>query len=228
MIDRKILFFLLILVTALTAVSVEAQTRRRTAHRSGPPALSLTADQTVITTCESQARVHLAANATSGAGAALRYKWTANGGKITGNGADTIWDLSGERPGVYQAVVDVDEGDDNCASFASIAVVVNACPPPIQTPPSCPTVTVSCPDSATENAPVTFNANVTGGFTNGAPTLTWTITARRITSGQGTETISVGTSRLAGPTIRPHLAVGGFAPSFSSGGPPFLPTLPHP
>src|SRR2546423_15686140 len=100
MIDRKILFFLLILVTALTAGSVEAQTRRRTAHRSGPPALSLTADQSVITTCEGQSRVRLTANATSGAGASLRYKWTANGGQINGDGAHTVWGLSGEWAGV--------------------------------------------------------------------------------------------------------------------------------
>ncbi len=207
--DRKILFVLLILLTALTARSVEAQTRRRTAHRSGPPALTLTADQSAITTCEGQSRVRLSANATSGSGAALRYKWTANGGRITGDGAETVWDLSGERPGVYQAVVDVDEGEENCASFASIAVVVTACPPTIQ-PPSCPTVSVSCPDSATENAPVTFTANVSGGSTNVTPTYTWTITAGRITSGQGTPTITVDTAGLAGQTIRATLDVGGY------------------
>lgn len=210
MVNRKILLMLLILATALTAVSAQAQTRRRTAHRSGPPALSLTADQTVITTCEGQSRVRLTANATSGSSAALRYKWTANGGRIIGSGADATWDLTGERAGVYQAVVDVDEGDENCASFSSIAVVVTACPPPIQPPPSCPTVTVSCPDSATENAPVTFTGNVSGGSTNVTPTYTWTITAGTITSGQGTPTITVDTAGLAGQTIRATLDVGGY------------------
>jgi hypothetical protein len=210
MMNRKSLWILLILLTALMSVSATAQTRRRTARRSGPPTLSLTADQTVLRACEGQTRVHLLANATSGAGASLRYKWTANGGRISGSGSDTMWDLSGERPGVYQAVVDVDEGDENCASFSSIAVVVTDCPPPPPPPPTCPTVTVSCPDSATETAPVTFTANVSGGSANVTPIYTWTISAGRITSGQGTSTITVDTAGLAGQTIRATLDVGGY------------------
>ena len=210
MVNRKTLLMLLILATALMAVSAQAQTRRRTAHRSGPPALSLTADQTVITTCDGQSRVRLMANATSGASASLRYKWTANGGRISGKGADATWDLSGERAGAYQAVVDVDEGDENCASFASIAVIVTPCQPPPPAPPSCPTVTVSCPDSATETAPVTFTANVSGGASTVTPAYNWTITNGRIISGQGTPTITVDTAGLAGQTIRATLDVGGY------------------
>ncbi len=209
MVNRKTFLILIVLAMALAANSATAQTRKRTAHRSGPPALSLSADQTAITSCEGQALVHLTANATSGASASLRYKWTANGGKISGSGADTTWDLSGERAGVYQAVVDVDEGDENCAAFASIAVVVTTCTPPA-TAPTCPTVTVSCPDSATENAPVTFSADVVGSSPAVTPTYTWTINNGKILSGQGTTSITVDTAGLAGQTIRATLDVGGY------------------
>jgi hypothetical protein len=211
MVNRKTFLILIVLAIVLVGGSTQAQTRKRSAHRSGPPALSLSADQTAITSCEGQALVHLTANATSGSSASLRYKWTANGGKISGSGADTTWDLSGERAGVYQAVVDVDEGDENCASFASIAVVVTTCQPPPQPPPTCPEVSVSCPDSATENAPVTFTSNVNQrGGPDVTPTYTWTITNGRITSGQGTPSITVDTEGLAGQTIRATLDVGGY------------------
>ncbi len=144
-------------------------------------------------------------------GTRCSYKWTANGGRISGSGANVTWDLAGARPGVYQAVVDVDEGDPNCAAFSSVAVVVTECParmpPP---PPSCPTVSVTCPDSASENAPVTFSANVSGGSTNVTPTYNWTITAGRIISGQGTTSITVDTAGLAGQTIRATLDVEGY------------------
>src|SRR2546423_1409156 len=213
MVNRKTFLILIALAMVLMAGSAQAQTRKRTAHRSGPPALSLTADQAVITNCEGQSLIHLTANATSGSSASLHYKWTANGGRISGSGADTTWDLSSERAGVYQAVVDVDEGDENCASFASIAVVVTTCqppPPPPPPPPSCPTVTVSCPDSATETAPVTFSANVSGGSSSVTPIYTWTINNGHIASGQGTPTITVDTAGLAGQTIRATLDVGGY------------------
>ena len=76
-----------------------------------------------------------------------------------------MWELSGAQPGVYYAVVEVDDGTDlNCVAFSSVAVVVTACPPPPPEPPSCPTVSVTCPDRATENAPVTFSATVSGGY----------------------------------------------------------------
>lgn len=199
----------LVIVIGVSAMAASAQTRRRD-HVSGPPTLSLTSDPTVVRNCEGDAgAIHLNANATSSSGKDLRYKWTANGGRISGSGANVVWNLAGSAPGVYQAVVDVDEGDANCAAFASVAVVVTECPvtPP---PPSCPTVTVSCPDAATEGAPVTFTANIGGGSSNVTPTYHWTVSAGTITSGQGTTSITVDTAGLAGQTIRATLDVEGY------------------
>lgn len=191
-----------------TAASAQSRTRNRVASA---PTLSLTSDPAVIRNCEGDtATVRLNANARSNSGNDLRYKWSANGGRISGDGASVVWNLAGAAPGVYQAVVDVDEGDPNCAAFASVAVVVTECPPVPPPPPSCPTVTVSCPDSATENAPVTFSANVSGGSTNVTPVYHWTITAGRIISGQGTTSITVDTAGLAGQTIRATFDVEGY------------------
>ena len=199
-----------VFLIGLLAGASSAQPRMRD-RVGGAPTLSLTSDPAVIRNCEGDTTtVRLAARARSGSGNDLRYKWSANGGRISGNGADVVWNLAGAAPGVYQAVVDVDEGDPNCAAFASVAVVVTECPPVPPPPPSCPTVTVSCPDSASENAPVTFTASLSGGSTNVTPTYNWTISAGRIISGQGTTSISVDTAGLAGQTIRATFDVDGY------------------
>jgi hypothetical protein len=215
MITRNNLWSALIVIAAafiIAASSTQAQTRRRTARVSGPPTLSLSAEPNVLRVCEGEpASVRLFANASSGSGAALRYRWTVDAGRLSGSGANAAWDLAGARPGTYHAVADVDEGDENCAAFASVTIVVTECPPPPPPPPpSCPTVTVSCPDSATENAPVTFSANVSGGSSNVTPTYNWTVSAGRIMSGQGTTSITVDPAGLAGQTIRATLDVGGY------------------
>lgn len=178
---------------------------------SGPPTLSLLAEPTVIKACE-DARINLNANARSNDGAALRYKWTVNGGRLRGDGPTPIWDLGGAQPGSYQAVVEVDDGRDlNCVAFSSVSVVVLDCPPE-QPQPVCPTVNISCPEAVKENEPVTFVADISGGTLapGMSPTYNWTISAGRIISGQGTLRLTVDTTGLAGQTLRATLDVNGF------------------
>lgn len=203
---------LAVVVGVLVSVPAQAQSRRRNERRTfAPPTLSLVADPTVVRGCaDDSARVQLAARANSPDGRPIRYKWTTNGGKLSGQSANTTWDLAGLQPGVYQAVVEVDTGEPDCVAFSSVSVVVTDCPPPLPPPLYCPTVRISCPDSATENAPVTFTATISGGSPNITPSYNWTITAGRITSGQGTSRITVDTTGLAGQTIRANLDVGGF------------------
>jgi hypothetical protein len=212
---RKTFWFGLVLAVVagvMASSPAQAQRRARRERASGPPTLSMSAEPNVIRGCaDDSARVHLVANASSPSGLPLRYKWTTNGGRLTGAGATMTWDLAGAQPGVYQAVVDVDDGEDpNCVAFASVAVVVTDCPPPPPPPPSCPTVTVSCPDSATQDAPVTFTADISGGSADVRPGYNWTVSAGRIISGQGTTSITVDTSGLAGQTIRATLDVSGY------------------
>jgi hypothetical protein len=201
-------------VATLVLAPADAKPRKqKQADRSsGPPSLSLAADSTVIKACNDEsARVRLVATARSVNGAPLRYRWTTNGGRLRGDGASTSWDLAGARPGVYQAFVEVDDGRDlNCVAFSSVAIVVTDCPPPPPPAIICPNVTVSCPDAASENATTTFTATLSGGSPGITPTYNWTISAGRIISGQGTPSITVDTTGMAGQTLRANLDVGGF------------------
>lgn len=209
---RKSFWFGLTLVAVtLTLVIGSADARpkkkKRAEQVSGPPSLSLTADVTTVRACEG-ARVRLLATARSVDGGRVRYHWSTTTGRLNGDAAEVWWDLSGAAAGVYQAIVEVgDERYPDCVAFSSISVVVTECPPPR---PVCPTVSISCPDSVTENAPVTFTATISGGSGNITPVYNWTISAGRIISGEGTTSITVDTTGLSGQTIRADLDVAGF------------------
>src|SRR5712691_3764128 len=57
-----------------------------------PPTIRLSASPTVLTACAGQsARVQLDSRATFSSGATPRYRWSASGGHIDGNGATTSW-----------------------------------------------------------------------------------------------------------------------------------------
>ena len=216
MMPRKSLWFGLALATVvamsvLVSAEVKPQKQKQTARPSGPPSLSLAADSTVIKGCNDEStRVRLVATARSVDGTPLRYKWTTNGGKLRGEGANTSWDLAGVQPGVYQVFVEVDDGLDlNCVAFSSISIVVTDCPPEPKKI-FCPNVIVSCPDAASENAPTKFTATISGGSPGITPSYNWTVSAGRIISGQGTPSITVDTTGLAGQSIRANLEVGGY------------------
>ncbi|HJR07963.1 MAG TPA: hypothetical protein VJ842_11945 [Pyrinomonadaceae bacterium] len=83
---------------------------------------------------------------------------------------------------------------------------------PAVAPQQCPTVTVSCPDTAEENlqGALTFTANVSGGDPNVTPTFNWTVSAGTISSGQGTSSISVDTTGIGGQTVTATVDVGGY------------------
>jgi hypothetical protein len=183
--------------------------KKKVERRSGPPTISLIAEPAVIKACADEGRIQLTTNGRSETGR-LRYRWSVTGGRLRGDGPSPMWDLGGAAPGVYQAIVDVDDGDANCVAFSSISIVVLECPPPPPEKPVCPNVSVSCPEAGTENAPVTFTANVSGGTAGITPTYNWTISAGRIISGQGTPSITVDTTGLAGQTVRATVDIGGF------------------
>jgi hypothetical protein len=201
-----------VLAASLLSIHADAKPKKKKyVTPSGPPTLSLAAEPMVIKGCE-DSRVQLAATARATDGAKLRYRWTVNGGRLRGDGPNPNWDLAGAQPGAYQAVVEVDDGRDlSCVAFSSISIVVLDCPPP-PVQPVCPTVNVSCPEAASENAPVTFTANVSGGTAAAgvAPGFNWTVSAGRIISGQGTPSITVDTTGLAGQTVRATLDITGF------------------
>ena len=207
---RNALLLLLALVGLFTVAAVaSAQKKVRVEAREfTPPNLSLLAEPRVITACEgsSSAIVHLNARATSNN--PISYRWTSNAGRISGDGATVTWDLSGLQPGYYKAYVDVNtgSGDEACQAFASTAVIVNRCAPP---PPTCPNVGIECPERVVVNEPLTFRSTVSGG-SNVRQTYNWIVSAGSILDGQGTDTINVDTTGLAGQSITATLSMGGY------------------
>lgn len=202
--------FLPIALAGLFAFATVASAQKVKVETTGftPPNLSLSADPRVITVCDTgSAIVHLNARVTSNY--PVSYRWTTSAGRISGDGATVTWDLSGVQPGYYRAYVDIDtgSGDEACQAFSSTSVLVNRCPPP---PPTCPNVAIECPDRVVLGEPLTFRSTVTGGSSGVLGTYNWTVSAGRIIDGQGTGTIHVDTTGLAGQAVTATLSMGGY------------------
>jgi len=155
--------------------------------------------------------VGLTTTATDPDGDTLLYTYSTTGGRITGDGANVTWDLSGLAPGTYTASVEVDDGC-GCISFSSTTVTIAECSDcvPILV---CPTVAVTCTDSVDEGQPITFTANFNQGTPTVSETYNWTVSAGTITSGQGTSSITVDTKGLAGQSVTATVEVGGVDPT---------------
>ena len=96
----------------------------------------------------------------------------------------------------------------------SATVTVADCPDCVKPPPPCPSVSVSCPSDVELNAPITFTASVTGGEAGATWTYNWSVSAGTISSGQGTSTITVDTTGVAGGTsVTATVNLGGADPS---------------
>jgi hypothetical protein len=214
---RLIALFLLLVLAGLAAFSPETSAKKPKKKKAKtetviytPPALQLTATPTMVTACageagSSAARVQLDARASFPSGATPRYKWSASGGHIVGDGPTPTWDLSGLQPGYYKTLIEVDNGyTDECVAFSSVMVLVK-CQPPI-----CPSIIVSCPDKVRVNQSVTFSASVTGGSPNVTPVYNWTVSAGRIVAGEGTNTITVDTAGLGGQSIGATVSIPGY------------------
>lgn len=215
---RKCLIVSLSLLMLLFAGSALAQKKKKNqkdeqAPQSNPPTIKLTPSTNLVQNCPGEgSSVQLAADAYSPQGLQLRYNWSATGGRIVGTGANTTWDFAGVPEGTYTVTVEVNSGrEQDCTAFTQTAVVVRPCPPP-----PCPSIVISCPDTVRVGESITFRANVTNLATGITPTYQWTVTAGTITSGQGTPTITVDTSGLAGQPVNARLAVMGFSTDCSA------------
>jgi hypothetical protein len=210
--SRLIRYLAPIALVALSAPQILAQTQTRTvAAANAPLSLSLTSDANIVTACDSGGAptVRLTANAVSPGGYPIKYKWTTTAGVISGEGPVVTWNLAGLKPGYHKASLDIQSvgSDASCQAFSSISVLVNPCVP-IQ--PVCPNIEIVCPTNVGIDQPLTFSANVTGGNMVSPPVFTWTVSAGSIIEGQGTNTIKVDTTGLAGQTVRAALSVGGY------------------
>lgn len=198
------------LVVVLGAITAAAQ-KPTAAVASAPLKLNLTSDTTVVSACSDQGapQVRLTANAVSPNGNPIKYKWTTSAGTISGEGPTVTWNLAGLKPGYHKASLDIvstgSEGE--CQAFSSVSVLVNACAP---VRPVCPAIEITCPTTVGVDQPLTFTSRATGGTPGSTPVYNWTVSAGTIIEGQGTDTIKVDTTGLAGQTIRASLSMGGY------------------
>jgi hypothetical protein len=155
--------------------------------------------------------VGLTTTASDPDGDTLLYTYTVTGGRVTGEGASVSWDLSGVGPGTYTASVEVDDGC-GCITSSTTTVTIANCPDCI---PDlvCPTVGATGQDSGEDGTPITFRATFTQGTPVVTPTYNWSVSAGTITSGQGTDTITVDTKGTGGQTITATVEFGGIDPS---------------
>src|SRR6185369_2071040 len=100
---------------------------------------------TSSTTCTpTGSEVTLVAEATDANNDPLLYTWSVTGGRLSGEGRQVTWDLTGVQNGTYTATVEVADGSGLKANGSTTVTVADCsgCVPP---PPPCPTVSVSCP-----------------------------------------------------------------------------------
>jgi len=185
---------------------------------SDPPIVSITASRSTIIICPpnmgpDDRTVELSAIAPVGdTKHELLFKWTVTAGRLSGEGRKVIWNLSDVAAGSYIATVEVNAGNQLTATDSTkviIAVCTSFDPPP------CPFVSVSCPPNIDAKQQITYEATVTGGNPEMKPTYTWTVSAGKIISGEGTSKIVVQVSNLADLPITGTVSVGGADPACS-------------
>ncbi|HTK37860.1 MAG TPA: hypothetical protein VL325_05160 [Pyrinomonadaceae bacterium] len=139
----------------------------------------------------------------------LKYKYTVTGGFIRGTGANVRWDLWDLRPGTYELTVAVDDGCGFCGASKVATVTVAQCPD-CNGDCECPEIGVTGPSGdTTPGESLTFTANVSGGSQESI-TYDWAVSAGKITSGQGTPSITVSTKQ---DTVTATVKIGGPNPS---------------
>src|SRR5258706_6098983 len=155
--------------------------------------------------------VGLVTTASDPDGDTLLYTYTVTGGRVTGEGTNVSWDLSGVGPATYTASVEVDDGCGCITSSTTTVTVANCsdCVPDLV----CPTVSVNCPSDVDEGGSITFTANVGPGTPAVSPTYNWTVSAGKISGGQGTSSITVDTTGAGGQTVTATVELGGIDPS---------------
>jgi len=155
--------------------------------------------------------VTLVANASDPENDQLLYTWSVTGGRLSGEGRQVTWDLSGAANGSYTATVEVNDGNQHTAN-GSTTVTIAECPGCVKPPPPCPAVSVSCPSEVEANQPITFTASVAGDTGGATPTYNWSVSAGTISGGQGTSSITVDTNGVAG-NVTATVTIGGLDPS---------------
>ena len=193
--------------------------RKRFPPISDPPFIRITSSTSLINFCPSwmhsldncSANRELELSASAGGpdvDATLLYVWPVSAGRIRGEGQKVIWDLSDAADGTYRANVEVTDSTGLTAND-STKVTIALCRSCITRESPCPTVMVSCPENADSNQSMTFQAHVYGGDPGVKVTYTWSVSAGKISGGQGTSMITIDVSDVTRGSITATVSIGG-------------------
>ncbi len=144
-------------------------------------------------------KVDLRATASDPDGDALVYAWSSSGGRVTGDGANTVFDTTGLAPGSYTITVEVNDGC-GCVAFDSKTITVVSCPP--LTVCFGPNLDLTVDKSSVDaGEKVSFSTTgVTGGRNYGNVRYEWSTSAGSI-SGSGLSATLDTTGVTGGTTI---------------------------
>lgn len=185
-----------------------------------PPFVHLASSSSVITvcppaqrsqnpSCSSSHEVTLTADAPDNS--EFLFTWAVTAGRLRGEGRKVTWDLDGLAVGFYTATVEMNDGNQHIVTTSTTVEVV-LCSDCVSGSTPCPTVWVTCPAVADSKQPIVFEASVAGGDPDVKVTYSWSVTAGKITSGQGTSKITVDASGIGRQSITATVKVGGFNP----------------
>ena len=213
-------FILTILVAVafpLLGVSVTLEQRARRRPNRPPKIVSFTSSQETIQICKFASLpedVFLFVEATDPDGDALRFKYSAREGTISGEGSTVLWSLHGLPPGTHEVRVGVSDGRGAGAEASLTVATVDAeiCDAP---PPPCPVVRVVCREALDKALPFPFSAVIEEPeATDALRSFYWKINAGRIVKGQHSREIDVTTTGANGfEGITATVEVSGFDPS---------------
>lgn len=137
----------------------------------------------------------------------VKYEYTISGGRIIGEGAKVIWDMTDTQPGTYQIRIDIE--DRFTGQKRAETKIITVQDPNCFMDCDCPTLSVNAsttPIKAGET--ISFTANV-GGGSQAEVTYNWTISEGEIIEGQGTPNIKVATNpKMAGKIVKATVEVG--------------------
>ncbi len=149
--------------------------------------------------CSDNTSISVSAKGTDAENDVLTYNYTVSGGRIVGQGANVTWDLSGVKPGTYTITAGVDDGCGYCGKTVTETVTVRPCDCVVAC--ACPNLDVAGGGVVIPGQPMNFSANLSGGSGNSAVSYQWTVSAGRISGGQGTSSITVDTTGLENTSV---------------------------
>lgn len=135
----------------------------------------------------------------------LTFEYKVSGGRITGEGANVVWDLKGVRPGTYMISVAIKGNRGVSDEVRAQQITIRECH-------HCPIICL-CPDleikgnkSVRASESTVFTANAEGG-TAVEIAYKWTVSQGEIVRGQGTPQIKVKTTPEMTGTIEATIEI---------------------